>query len=197
MRHASPIIARHRAALLHTAHLSRALIYQAAELPRVTGQTCQLEMLHSVCKVLATLSPMLGLVFLAAAFDVIEMPPFIAKTPDGIDKVQWMVTEANAMTGLAISPKQAMLFLGVCKFAVAFDVWVTRLVPRLALFCYAVMMGLVIYAHTLMGDDPKTPIGPLVFALLAIATWPKGKAGGAGSAKAAPAKAKKRSPKAN
>lgn len=159
-------------------------------------------MMHTAFKVLASLSPTIGgLLYMAVALKYIEPPVgmvHVGGTVDGVNKVTWAATEASAATGVAVTEQQVFFFIAACKLAAMLDLWVTRLVPRLALVCLSIMMLAVEYSHVLMGDELVSPVVVVLFNLLALATWPSSKNSKRGSSKAAPDMAmKKKSAKAN
>jgi hypothetical protein len=154
-------------------------------------------MIHTVFKVLASLSPIMGgLMYLAVALKYIDPPVavfHVGGTPAGANKVTWAATEASAATGVAVTEQQVLYFVAACKLSAMLDLWVTRLVPRLALVCLTIMMLAVEYSHFRMGDHLVAPLVIIIFNLLALATWPSPKV----KSKAASDKAaKKKSAKA-
>jgi hypothetical protein len=157
-------------------------------------------MMHTLFKVLASFSPMMGgLGSLAMALKLIEAPVAIhvGGTSDGINKLTWAATETSAATGLTVTEQHVCFFIAACKLAAMLDLWVTKLVPRLALVCLSIMMLAVAYAHLLLGDDLVPPFVVLLFNLLALATWPSSKVNKGMALKAASDKAmKKKSAKA-
>jgi len=155
-------------------------------------------LLHLFFKVLATLSPLTGLVMLGAGLGLMALPAELSNvggSPDGANKFAWFAAEASAATGRAITEQQGILFIAACKLAAVFDLWVTKLVPRLALVCLCILVTGALYSHVLLGDDVFGPLAVLLINLVTLLTWPK--KGGAKSAVKAGKAAKKKSPKAS
>jgi len=126
-------------------------------------------LLHTISKIIMSISMCTGLVYLAASFGLIEaLPPALnnANGGTGPDKTEW------GAKLLGTTRSNFLILVGTCKLLAFVDVWLLNVVPRLACFCYAIMMAIVFYGHLEIGDDLVGPIVVGTLALITMATWP-------------------------
>lgn len=125
--------------------------------------------IHTVPKVMVSLAMVSGPIMIAAAFGHMECPSQLIKAggvPTGTDKASW------GASFFGTSRENILLFCGLCKVLAALDIWVLHVMPRLALLCFAGMMGFIVYAHNEIGDDLVGPVVMCVMALATLVTWP-------------------------
>jgi hypothetical protein len=125
-----------------------------------------MRLLHLVPKLIISISMSLGFIMIAAGLGLMDLPPPVLNTKDGVDKFAW----AADFSGV---PKPTVLIVvGACKVLAFVDIWFLHVVPQLACICFAIMMLFVAYGHYMLGDDMPPPFVMGGAALICAFTWP-------------------------
>ena len=125
-------------------------------------------MYHAVAKTLTTVAMTTGPIMLAAGFGLMDCPDALCKAQMGAgpSKFAW----AEDVSG--ISAPTLLIFTGTCKILAFIDVWITKIVPQLALFCMAILLAVVATAHYHIPDDMIGPLWLMGCSLGACLTYP-------------------------
>ena len=98
-----------------------------------------MSMSHTVLKIFLLLPLISAPVMIASGIGVMQCPDMLCKANGGTgpDKFDW----ASKISGV---PAATLLILvGVCKLAAIVDIYFTKIMPKVALYCVSIMMLLV------------------------------------------------------
>lgn len=125
-------------------------------------------MLHTALKVFMVFPLMSAPIMILAGLGLMECPAMLcnANGGSGPNKFDW----ASGVSDVDAS--SLLILVGVCKLAAILDIYVLNIIPMIALACVSIMMLIITYAHTQVGDDLPPVIFFSILPWLIIATWP-------------------------